>query len=276
MVVEVRIGQGGFEVSSPSRGIGQVTTFCGLCQEHDSSIFQPIEASEACPENAEHLFLLAYRAVLEQYDNQRCHLLAAEELLANEGSVRLHRNGRSDYVETQRRCEQYIRRLMGLFHRLHCQKTWGQTLHLEARLLGPPNRLAAATWTLPHYDLGGKRIRHDPSETAKAAARNGLGLVLLPSESGQLMVLCRHKRAVRGIKAIANRLLNLAIGDLELPLSRFLLTYCGTLVFLPAHWEAFGAARQQAMERFCRATMRDASAPFPGAAANIFAAKRGC
>lgn len=50
------------------RKIGRknATTFTGLCSKHDHTIFKPIEADSIDINKAEHLFLLAYRAVLKE------------------------------------------------------------------------------------------------------------------------------------------------------------------------------------------------------------------
>lgn len=47
-------------------GRNNATTFTGLCSVHDTSIFKPIEVGEVDVTNSEHLFLLAYRAVVKE------------------------------------------------------------------------------------------------------------------------------------------------------------------------------------------------------------------
>lgn len=47
-------------------GRNLATTFHGLCNEHDTEIFRPIETAHLDPLNEEHLFLLSYRAVLKE------------------------------------------------------------------------------------------------------------------------------------------------------------------------------------------------------------------
>lgn len=45
-------------------GRNKASTFAGLCSDHDSAIFSPIELEEVDWASSEHLFLVAYRAVL--------------------------------------------------------------------------------------------------------------------------------------------------------------------------------------------------------------------
>jgi hypothetical protein len=47
-------------------GRNNATTFAGLCDEHDSLLFKPIDTMAFDPDNTEQLFLLAYRAVLRE------------------------------------------------------------------------------------------------------------------------------------------------------------------------------------------------------------------
>lgn len=47
-------------------GRNLATTFHGLCNEHDTEIFRPIETNALDINSEEHLFLLAYRAVLKE------------------------------------------------------------------------------------------------------------------------------------------------------------------------------------------------------------------
>ena len=47
-------------------GRNQATTFTGLCKVHDDELFAPIEKNAPNLQNAEHTFLIAYRAVLRE------------------------------------------------------------------------------------------------------------------------------------------------------------------------------------------------------------------
>jgi hypothetical protein len=57
----------GTEFGIPFQLVGRnlATTFAGLCSEHDTLLFLPIDTNEIEPANAEHRFLVAYRAVLK-------------------------------------------------------------------------------------------------------------------------------------------------------------------------------------------------------------------
>ncbi|HHE40229.1 MAG TPA: hypothetical protein ENL10_01860 [Candidatus Cloacimonetes bacterium] len=47
-------------------GRNKATTFTGLCDKHDSQLFEPIDKNIFSPHNQEHLFLMAYRSVLRE------------------------------------------------------------------------------------------------------------------------------------------------------------------------------------------------------------------
>ena len=69
-------------------GRNLATTFTGLCSEHDNALFQPIETGEIDVDNDEHLFLLAYRAVLKEANETRSSAINIQATYvrgANEG-----------------------------------------------------------------------------------------------------------------------------------------------------------------------------------------------
>jgi hypothetical protein len=47
-------------------GRNRATTFTGLCSQHDTELFKPIDTAVIDLESTEHLFLLAYRSVLKE------------------------------------------------------------------------------------------------------------------------------------------------------------------------------------------------------------------
>ncbi len=48
-------------------GKNKATTFSGLCSQHDSELFRPIDIATPDLDRSEHLFLLAYRAVIREF-----------------------------------------------------------------------------------------------------------------------------------------------------------------------------------------------------------------
>lgn len=67
MVMELSHDGGGPpHVAWRRSGRNKASTFTGLCDKHDHSIFRPIDASPPNFSNPEHLFLLAYRSVLRE------------------------------------------------------------------------------------------------------------------------------------------------------------------------------------------------------------------
>ena len=63
---KMRLAFQGPELEFGLIGRNLATTFHGLCNEHDTEIFRPIEANPLDLTDDEHLFLLSYRAVLKE------------------------------------------------------------------------------------------------------------------------------------------------------------------------------------------------------------------
>jgi len=57
-------------ISFDDVGRNRATTFSGFCAEHDSSIFEAIDADPFNPADPQHLFLVAYRAVARELHAQ--------------------------------------------------------------------------------------------------------------------------------------------------------------------------------------------------------------
>jgi hypothetical protein len=60
--LKLAVGRNGPEVNLAPIGRNKATTFTGFCEEHDASLFRPLDTKHFDPDDAEQLFLLAYRA----------------------------------------------------------------------------------------------------------------------------------------------------------------------------------------------------------------------
>lgn len=54
-----------FRLDFKKIGRNLATTFTGLCSQHDTLLFRPIDTEPFDPTNSEHLFLVAYRSILK-------------------------------------------------------------------------------------------------------------------------------------------------------------------------------------------------------------------
>lgn len=64
-------------------GCNKATTFTGLCNEHDTLLFLPIDTKPIEISNQEHLFLLAYRSVLRELHAQCRNAIALQNFYIN-------------------------------------------------------------------------------------------------------------------------------------------------------------------------------------------------
>jgi hypothetical protein len=65
IALEVNIdAQSGPQLTFERVGRNRATTFTGLCAEHDSALFAPIDTAPPDLESPQHRFLFAYRAAL--------------------------------------------------------------------------------------------------------------------------------------------------------------------------------------------------------------------
>src|ERR1700674_3309127 len=62
----LKVSSAGPEIEVTSVGRNQASTFTGLCSEHDTKLFVPLDTKPLDPSDREQLFLLAYRSVTRE------------------------------------------------------------------------------------------------------------------------------------------------------------------------------------------------------------------
>jgi len=67
VMVHYTIKDESLQISFQKVGRNRATTFTGLCSDHDSELFRPIDTQEFSPTDPEHLFLIAYRSALKEF-----------------------------------------------------------------------------------------------------------------------------------------------------------------------------------------------------------------
>jgi len=73
-------------------GRHRATTFTGLCAQHDAEMFRALDSEQLDPENPEHLFLLAYRAVMREH-----HVLRRGEEMMRRAAALPQLSGRTSH-----------------------------------------------------------------------------------------------------------------------------------------------------------------------------------
>lgn len=109
-------------------GIHDATTFTGLCNEHDSEMFRPIDNEDLDLSNSEHAFLLTYRAVLKEAvvlieETHRTQFRLEEKM--NNGLVTADRYDEEMIISTQQILKAYdFMKYKEQFDKMFCNKTY--------------------------------------------------------------------------------------------------------------------------------------------------------
>jgi hypothetical protein len=223
----------GADFDVPFKRIGRnlATTFTGLCSEHDTLLFRPIDTNEIDPANPEHRFLVAYRAVLKG-------------LHAAAGSARMVQLSFQKGVElgqlaedgpemmlatTQIIASMYMFEFAQCFHQAYVAGAWDQVRYETLMVPTPAPAIAASGVCLP-TEAGPAPKRQD---------RPFLAFSIFP-QNGQLFVEFAWLPEADAIMRRATKDIVAATEDHQLYLlSKFILKYTETFTLKPSVYETF-------------------------------------
>jgi hypothetical protein len=223
-------------------GKNLATTFTGLCSEHDTLLFRPIDTSEIDPANPEHRFLVAYRAVLKGL-----HAAAGSaqmvQLSFQKGVERgqFAKDGPEMMLATtQFIAATYMFEFAQCFHQAYVTAAWDQVSYETLMVPAPAPVIAASGVCLP-TEAGLAPKRQDrPFMAFSMFPQNGqlfVEFAWLP-EADAVM-----RRATKNIVATAeNQQLYL--------LSKFILKYTETFTLRPSLYETFTQPQVAAMTEY--------------------------
>jgi hypothetical protein len=228
-------------------GRNKATTFTGLCADHDTSIFAPIETASIDVKNELHLFLLAYRAVLKE-----THITiegAIKNQLAFQEKVRL------GLIPGDRQTPDGLRATDFL---VNCYETYLYKREFDQIYLGEDfHKLHHHTVFLKHTAptiaanslLASADNVQNPSETERIA------LNIFPEAQGTHVVFSYLSRQEPFVKAHLSDILN-AAGHRRLYLiSTFVLRNCENFVIAPKYFETIPDESRGAMLDYFQRTL---------------------
>jgi hypothetical protein len=221
------------DLAIPFKGIGKnlATTFTGLCSEHDTFLFRPIDTNDIDPANPEHRFLVAYRAVLKglhaaagSAQMVQLSFQKGVELghLAEDGPEMM-------LATTQIIAAMYMIEFADCFHKAYVAGAWDQVIYETLMVPTPAPVIAASGVCLP-TEAGAAPKRQD---------RPFLAFSIFP-QNGQLFVEFAWLPEADAIMRRATKDILAAAEDSQLYLlSKFILKYTETFTLKPSVYETF-------------------------------------
>jgi hypothetical protein len=212
-------------------GRNRATTFTGLCNEHDTKLFRPIERAPLDLSNPEHVFLITYRSALRgahaAIENARWSSNAATRLSEEEhtgpyeGGIGPYLSaypvlaGMQAYMEKARLDDLYLR------------ADFGEVMHKVVPLPEAEPAIAANA-----FFSTGKR-----GKDWVFCALN-----VFPAHGKHLMVFSYRRRNRRFVERFVDKELMMTYGaKREQAASKVLLDVCETITLKPSHRESLSA-----------------------------------
>ena len=245
-----------------SVGRNRATTFAGLCAVHDQSAFAPIELGQLDLENAEHRFLLAFRAAF--YEVHATALAGIQMQSAYLKRIELGLDPKGDpspsgLFATQRLIIAYETYMyMSEFSKAYFAKRFDMVQH-DLRILNveKPTLAASALFSLDNQVRDGDVAR--------------VCLTVLPTSETHTAVLLSytHEDSVPA-RGELRKLLKLEGTDLKRELSRRLLNHCGNFVLSPRYVASWSVEKRDVIVDLFKRTVFQNDLAFDHPELNLF------
>ena len=218
-------------------GRNRATTFTGLCNEHDTALFLPIESRPLDLSDPEHVFLMTYRSVLRgahaAIENARWSSNAARRL-SEEARTGPYEGSIGPYLAAYpvlTAMEAFMEKAR--FDDLYLRKEHGEVLHTVVPLPEAEPAVAANAF----FSVG-----------QRGRSYVYCALNVFPADGKHLMVFSYRRRNRRFVESFVDEQLRMTYGARrELAASKMLLDVCETISLKPSHRESLGAEQSAAI-----------------------------
>ncbi|CAA9395262.1 MAG: hypothetical protein AVDCRST_MAG22-847 [uncultured Rubrobacteraceae bacterium] len=225
-------------------GHNVVTTFLGLCKDHDNGLFEKIDNSPINLADEEHLFLLTYRTVLKEY-----HEALTLERWTAEAYAEMAGGGAVDPKDTvSRELKEVAARNVGS---LRDQKRKMDLLYLDEDF----ERIKSVVVWLPDADPALAVSAYFSIGAPTTGARKGVetfcALNVFPQNGRHVMVFSFPDGGVLMAKhTLLRELRRLDRRHREQPASRLVLENCEDPVFRPGAYDSFSEKQKDAIRGY--------------------------
>ena len=246
-------------------GRNLATTFAGLCSKHDSELFAPIETQAVQLSEPQHLFLLAYRAVVYEL-----HATCAAASLVHASYLKRVELGfdpkdqptRLGVFTTERMMIAYETFMYKVsFDELYLAGTYDGIEHDVMMLEGQQPTVAASAL----FDLDG----------AENAERDSVRvcLSLFPLDHRTTVAVFSYRPIDAPIARSHLQRVLAATGDHQkYELSRILLNHCSNFVLSPAHFESWTERKRAVVKEYFTKTILRGNLDYEHPDLNVFSA----
>ena len=252
-------------------GVNEATTFPGLCEKHDETLFADIEKKEIDFNNPYHNFLVAYRALL--YENYaKIHSYENIKNIAKNYS----NSGNPDQFTMTALSIMAYSHYLGMFYTSKVKslldipllnKQYNSELFFGVKILSFQLPLFLSSIFTPSYDFEEKIInKFDDSKISP----NYFFLSILPSKSETYIFYSILKRQKNNFGNIFSKLNQSSDEDILIYLSELIIRYTENFVISPDYWNRFPEYKKQNLIKYFNDTARNPKIEYNHELHNIF------
>ncbi len=224
-------------------GRNKATTFTGLCSEHDSQLFRPIDVNKFDTSNEEQKFLIAYRSVIRELHTRikvAIDLQTTYHKLVEAGKCDPNNGDKPMWEATMAIANGYdLYKYKNLYDNIYNSNSFTEVKH-DYICIKKSCPLAVSSLFNP-INSSDQNNRPDPKFIV---------LNVFPHNKNTIVLLSYLSNHQKELRAYANEIIN-ASGEYQLYLlSKTILRYCENFVISPEHFESFSSQKIDDLKKF--------------------------
>ena len=232
------------EIEFKEVGRNKATTFTGLCGEHDSQLFRPIDVNQFDSSNEEQKFLIAYRSVLRELHTR----------------IKSARDLQTTYQKSAEAGMWYPKNMDEPFWKAATRPII-EAINLYQCKQDYDNIYNSNSFTEVKHDyicikkncfLAVSSLFNPINSSAQNKRSEAKFIVLnvFPHNKNTIVLLSYLSNDQKELRSYANEIIN-ATGEYQLYLlSKTILKYCENFVISPKHFESFSSQKVDAIKKF--------------------------
>lgn len=226
-------------------GRNKATTFTGLCDKHDSKLFEPIDKNDFDQKNSEHLFLLSYRSVLRELHTKMKSAVDIQSQYMRGGDLGRFNTDSTDQpmmMATVGLMEAYAFYLYKFeYDRYYLKKSFGQIVHRVDFIenLGPSIAVSSVFSFIDNM-----RLIQDRKD------QKCISLNIFPYNDGVFVIFSYRKDQTIHLGPYIDRILQAERHYKLYLISKLVLMYCENLVISPIFFDNLPEKRKYLIKDF--------------------------
>ena len=229
-------------------GVNRATTFCGLCERHDSKLFKSVEAQPLDPDNHSQPLLLGYRSVLAHAARQRSLKTCLEEFAARARETMPERSS-SIALDELAACGRFCFEVAAMYQGLYEQILVGgiaadELRHLSLRL--PVQAFASSCFFSPSHGFDG----HPLPQPEPGRPRAWMSVSVVPGQDETYASVHVAQTDFEVLQEVLMPLMMLDGDDLAQRLFELAFRFDDGIVVAPAAWASMSESDQERLLEF--------------------------